>query len=121
MLAVICALVFGAYALRGQVQRILSQLPDAASQLSAGLAKMRSDQSSNMKNMQTAANTIEKVSKQADMSELPWQRSTHIVVDQPSFRLSNFVWVGSRGAFAIFGEASIVFFGFIFLAQRRHF
>jgi len=114
MLAVICALVFGAYSLRGQVQRIFTQLPEAASKLSSGLAEMRSGQSSNMKNMQIAANTIEKATKQADMSELPRQRTTHIVVEQPGFRLSNFVWLGSRGALAFFGQAVMVFFLVLF-------
>lgn len=109
MLAVIAALVFGTYSLRGQTQRILTQLPEAASKLSTGLAKMRSGQSSNMKNMQTAANTIEKATNQADLS-LPRQSTTHVVVDQPGFRLGNFLLVGSKGALAVFGQAVMVFF-----------
>lgn len=113
MLAVIAALAFGTYSLRGQTQRILTQLPEAASKLSTGLAKMRSGQSSNMKNMQTAANTIEKATSQADLSP-PRQRTTHVVVDQPGFRLSNFLWVGSKGALAFFGQAVMVFFLVLF-------
>ena len=109
MLAVVAALVFGAYSLRGQTQRILTQLPEAASKLSTGLAKMRSGQSSNMQNMQTAASTIEKAANSADLSQ-PRQRTTHVVVDQPGFRLSNFLLVGSQGALAIFGQAVMVFF-----------
>lgn len=113
MLAVIAALAFGTYSLRGQTQQILTQLPEAASKLSTGLAKMRSGQSSNMKNMQTAANTIEKATSQADLSP-PRQRTTHVVVDQPGFRLSNFLWVGSKGALAFFGQAVMVFFLVLF-------
>lgn len=97
MAAVICALVFGAYALRGQVQRIFEQLPEAASKLSTGLDQMRSGQLSNMKNVQTAANTIEKATSQSDISAPPKQRTTHVVIDQPGFNLSNFLLVGSRG------------------------
>jgi len=110
MAAVICALAFGAYALRGQVQRILVQLPEAASKLSAGLAKMRSGPLSNMNNVQAAANTIEKATSQADLSALPKQRATHVVIDQPTFKLSNFLWVGSRGVLSLFGQAAMVFF-----------
>ncbi len=110
MAAVVCALVFGAYALRGQVQRILVQLPEAASKLSAGLAKMRSGPLSNMNNVQAAANTIEKATSQADLSALPKQRATHVVIDQPTFKLSNFLWVGSRGVLSLFGQAAMVFF-----------
>lgn len=110
MLAVIGALVFGAYALRGQVQRIFEQLPEAASKLSTGIDKIRSGQLSNMKNVQTAASTIEKAASQADISALPKQRTTHIVIDQPAFKLSNFLWVGSRGVLAFIGQAAMVLF-----------
>ena len=109
MLAVIFAIGFGTYALRGQVQRIFAQLPEAASKLSAGLDKMRSGPLSNMKNVQTAANTLEKATKDADLSTLP-KRTTHIVIDQPAFRLSNFLWVGSRGVFAFIGQTAMVLF-----------
>ena len=110
MAAVICALVLGAYALRGQAQGIFEQLPEAASKLSTGLDKLRSGPLSNMKNMQTAANTIEKATNQTDMSALPKQRTTHVVIDQPTFKLSNFLWVGSRGVLAFFGQAAMVLF-----------
>lgn len=110
MLAVICALVFGAYALRGQAQRIFAQLPEAASKLSTGLDTLRSGQFSNMMNVQTAANTIEKAASHADMSALPKQRTTHVVIDQPTFKLSNFLWVGSRGVLVFFGQVAMVLF-----------
>ncbi len=110
MLAVICALLFGAYALRGQAQRIFAQLPEAASKLSTGLDTLRSGQFSNMMNVQTAANTIEKATSHADISALPKQRTTHVVIDQPTFKLSNFLWVGSRGVLAFFGQVAMVFF-----------
>lgn len=109
MLAVIAALAFCAYSLSGQTQRIFAQLPEVASKLSTGLAKIRSGQSSNMKNMQTAANTLEKATNQTDLSP-PHQSRTHVVVDQPGFRLSNFIWVGYRGTLAFFGQAVMVFF-----------
>jgi predicted PurR-regulated permease PerM len=110
MLAVVCALGFGAYTLRGQVQRILAQLPDAASKLSTGFDKMRSGQNSNMKNVQAAANTIEQATSQADVSALPRQRTTHVVIDPPTFKLSSFLWVGSRGVVAAIGQAAMVLF-----------
>ncbi|MBT9612893.1 MAG: AI-2E family transporter [Burkholderiales bacterium] len=110
MVAVICALVFGAYALRGQVQGIFEQLPVAASKLSAGLDKLRSGPLSNMKNVQAAANTIEKAASQADLSAPPKPRTTHVVIDEPTFKLSNFLWVGSRGVLAVIGQAAMVLF-----------
>ena len=110
MLVVISALVFGTYALRGQAQRIFAQLPEAASKLSTGLDTLRSGQFSNMMNVQTAANTIEKATSHTDTTALPRQRTTHVVIDQPAFKLSNFLWVGSRGVIAFFGQAAMVLF-----------
>lgn len=110
MLVVICALGFGTYALRGQVQRIIAQLPVAASKLSTGLDKMRSDQLSNMKHVQAAANTIEKATSQANLSAPLKPRTTHVVIDQPAFRLGDALLIGSQGVLAIIGQAAMVFF-----------
>ena len=109
MLIVICALVLGTYALRGQVQRIIAQLPVAASKLSTGLDKMRSDQHSNMKHVQAAANTIEKATNSA-LSAPRKPRTTHVIIDQPAFRLGDALLVGSQGVLAIIGQAAMVFF-----------
>ena len=109
MLVVICALVLGTYALRGQVQRIIAQLPVAASKLSTGLDKMRSDQHSNMKHVQAAANTIEKATNSA-LSAPRKPRTTHVIIDQPAFRLGDALLVGSQGVLAIIGQAAMVFF-----------
>ncbi|MBT9589375.1 MAG: AI-2E family transporter [Thiobacillus sp.] len=110
MLAVICALVFGTYALRGQVQRIIAQLPEAASKVSTGLDKMRSGQQSNMQYVQAAANTIEKAASKADLSTPPKPRITRVVIDPPAFKLSNFLLLGSKGVLAFIGQAAMVFF-----------
>ena len=110
MLTVLFALVFGAYGLRGQVQQIIAQRPDAASKLTAEFGKANGGQISTIKKMQEAANTIEKATQSADQLNLPKQRTTHIVIDQPKFKLSNFLWVGSRGALAIIGQTTMVFF-----------
>ena len=48
MVAVVSTLVLGTYSLRGQMQTILDQLPEAASKLSAGLASLREGQVSTM-------------------------------------------------------------------------
>lgn len=110
MLAVVCAIGFGGYTLRGQVQRILAQLPAAASKMSTGFDKVRSGQSSNMKNVQAAANTIEQATSQTDQSAPPKPRTTHVVIDPPTFKLSNFLLAGSRGVIAAIGQATMVLF-----------
>jgi predicted PurR-regulated permease PerM len=116
MAAVVLALVLGAYSLRGQIQAVLEQLPKAASKLSEGLAGLRHGQSSNMQNVQTAAQAIEKAASQAaDSPTASKQPATHVVIDQPAFKLGSFLWMGSMGALGFIGQASMVLFLVFFL------
>jgi predicted PurR-regulated permease PerM len=116
MLGVISALVLGAYSLRGEVQTIVEQLPAAASKLSAGLARLRSSQLGAMQKMQSAATEVEKATTQvAGGASTPKQPATHVVIDQPTFKLGDFLWVGSKGAAGALGQALMVLFLTFFL------
>ena len=116
MLAVVSALGLGTYSLRGQMQTIVDQLPEAASKLSARLASLRLDQLINMQKVQTAARTIEKATGQGESGPLAArQPATHVVVDQAGFKLGNLLWVGSMGALGFIGEAAMVGFLVFFL------
>jgi predicted PurR-regulated permease PerM len=116
MLAVICALGLGTYSLRGQMQTIVEQLPEAASKLSARLASLRIGQLINMQKVQTAAREIEKATSQAESSpSAAKQPATHVVVDQAGFKLGNALWAGSMGALGFVGEAAMVGFLVFFL------
>jgi predicted PurR-regulated permease PerM len=116
MLAVVCALGLGTYSLRGQMQTIVEQLPEAASKLSARLASLRVGQLINMQKVQTAAREIEKATGQAESGpSAARQPATHVVVDQAGFKLSNVLWVGSMGALGFIGEAAMVGFLVFFL------
>ena len=116
MLAVVCTLVLGIYSLRGQMQTILVQLPEAASKLSEGFASMRDDPSGNLQKMQTAMGEMEKATSQ--MVGIPpgdKQRVTHVVIDTPGFILGDFMWARSIGALGIIGQAAMVIFLVFFL------
>lgn len=116
VVTVVCALVLGAYSLRGQMQTILTQLPEAASKLSAGFTSMRDDPGGNMQKMQTAVGEMEKATSQE--SSIPQgrkQRPTHVVIDTPGFKLGNFMWAGSMGALDFIGQATMVIFLAFFL------
>lgn len=116
IVAVVCALVLGTYSLRGQVQTILAQLPEAASKLSAGFASMRDDPSGTMQKMQTAVGAMEKATSQiAGIPPGPKQRTTHVVIDAPGFKLGDFMWAGSMGALGFIGQATMVIFLAFFL------
>jgi predicted PurR-regulated permease PerM len=116
MLAVACALGLRTYSLRGPMQTIVEQLPEAASKLSARLASLQVGQLINMQKVQNVAREIEKATSQADSGPpAAKQPATHVVVDQAGFKLSNVLWVGSMGALGFVGEAAIVGFLVFFL------
>ena len=116
MVGVVCALGVGTYSLRGQMQTILEQVPEAVSKLSTGLASLRKGEASTMQKMQTVASEIEKAASEATgMAATPRQAATRVVVDPPGFKLGNFLLVGSMGAVALIGEVAMVLFLTFFL------
>ncbi len=115
MAAVISALLLGSYGLRGQVQTILTQIPETAGKISAGLVSMGADQRDNMRKMQAAATQVEKATNQAAGITPPKQRATHVVIDTPTFKLSNLLWAGSKGVLGFAGQAAMVVFLVFFL------
>jgi predicted PurR-regulated permease PerM len=69
-----------------------------------------------MQKVETAAREIEKATSQAaDSPSTPKQPATHVIIDQPAFKLGNFLWVGSMGALGFIGEAIMVLFLVFFL------
>jgi predicted PurR-regulated permease PerM len=116
MVSVVCVLILGTYSLRGQMQTVLDQLPEAVSKLSVGFASLSKGQASTMQKMQTAASQIEKATSQAaGMPSTPKQPTTRVVVDTPGFKLGNFLWAGSMGVAGLIGQAAMVLFLTFFL------
>jgi predicted PurR-regulated permease PerM len=114
--AVLGGLAFGVYSLRGQLQTIIGQLPEAATKLSTGLARMRVGPIGNMQIMQNAATQMEKAATQAGGGPAaPRQAATHVIVDQPTFKLSTFLWKSSMDTLGALGQAAMVIFLVFFL------
>ena len=57
--SVLGAIGFGTYSLRGEMQTIIDQLPEAATRFTAGLARIRSSQNDNLQTIQDAASKVE--------------------------------------------------------------
>ena len=116
MASVISALVLGAYSLRGEMQAIIEQLPEAAGKVSTAIERARIGQLGNMQKIQKAATEVEKATTQAAGGPAPpRQPATHVIVDQPTFKLGNFLWEGSMGALGAMGQAAVVIFLVFFL------
>jgi predicted PurR-regulated permease PerM len=109
MAGVACSLALGAYSLRGEVQTIVDQLPEATSKLSAEFASLRKGEPSTMQKVQTAASEFEKAASQATgVASTPKQPATRVVIDTPGFKLSSFLWAGSMGAAGLLAQAAMV-------------
>jgi predicted PurR-regulated permease PerM len=116
MLAVLAGSTFVTISLRGQIQTILDQLPVAAGKLSVALRSMREGQPNTMQNVQAAAREIDKATSQAaDIHSTPKQPATHIVIDQPTFKLGDFLMAGSMGMFGFISQAATVLILVFFL------
>ncbi|HXC67084.1 MAG TPA: AI-2E family transporter [Nitrospiraceae bacterium] len=116
MLAVLGGSAFVTISLRGQIQTILDQLPVAAGKLSVALRSMREGQPNTMQNVQAAAREIDKATSQAaDIHSTPKQPATHIVIDQPTFKLGDFLMAGSMGMFGFISQATTVLILVFFL------
>jgi len=116
MASVIGALVLGTYSLRGQMQTIIEQLPEAATKFASGLARLNVGQVGNLQRIQSAATEVETATAQAaGGSEAPRQPATHVIVDQPKFRVGNFLWDSSLGALGAMSQAAMVIFLVFFL------
>ncbi len=116
VLGVISALAVGAYSLRGQFQRIVEQLPVAASKFSAGLARQQTSNPGTLEKMQSAVTAVENATtKAAGGASVPKQTGTRVVVDQPPFKLSEFLLSNIKGALGGLGQAIMVLFLTFFL------
>jgi len=115
ILAVLCGLGLATYSLRGQMQTIVDQLPEAARKLTAQIASLQIGQLIDLKKVRIAAHEIEKATGQAESVPSARQPATHVVVDQPGFKLGNLLWVGSMGALGFIGEGAMVAFLVFFL------
>jgi predicted PurR-regulated permease PerM len=116
IVAFVCAFALGAYALRGQMQTIFMQLPQAASKLSTSLISMRDDPDGSLQKMQVAVGEMEQAGSQITGVPLTRkQRVTHIVIDKPGFKLGDVMWAGSVSALGFVSQATMVIFLAFFL------
>ena len=116
MASVIGALALGTYSLRGQMQTIIEQLPEAATKFATGIARMQITEIGNMQKMQDAATEVEKAAtRAAGGTATPRQPATHVIVDKPAFKLGNFLWENSMGALGAMVQAAMVVFLVFFL------
>ena len=116
ILGLIGCIVFSGYALRNQVQSIISILPEAAVKLTSGFAVKRGDPLSNMQKVQIAASQVESATSAAE-NAVPSKKKApmRVVVEEPKFKIGDFLWRGSLGVFGFVAEATTMIFLAYFL------
>ena len=116
ILGLIGCIVFSGYALRNQVQSIISILPEAAIKLTSGFAVKRGDPLTNMQKVQIAASQVESATSAAE-NAVPNKKKApmRVVVEEPKFKIGDFLWRGSLGVFGFVAEATTMIFLAYFL------
>lgn len=117
ILTLVVGIIFAGYALRGQVQSIISILPEAAIKLTSGFAIKRGEPLTNMQKVQIAANQVETAASLAENNiSSKKKQAMHVVVEERKFKIGDFLWRGSLGVFGFMAEAiTMIFLAYFFL------
>ena len=116
MLLVLLGIAFSGYALRDQVQSIISKLPEAATKITSQFAVEKGAPLTNMQKVQMAANQVETATSAVAANVATPKKSTmHVIVDEGKFKIGDFLWRGSLGFFGFLGEAITMIFLAYFL------
>lgn len=116
ILMVVLGIIFAGYTLNGQIKSILTKLPEAASKLRAELTHKQGEPTSSIQKVQMVANEMEKATNNVNDSAVTHKKlATHVVVDEPKFKVNDFLWRGSLGLFGFVGQSMMMIFLAYFL------
>ena len=123
ILVLISSLVFAGYALRGQVQSIISILPEAATKLTSSFTVKNGEPLTNIQKIQIAANQVEAATSTAESNITKQKKQVmHVVLDEHKFKIGDFLWRGSLGVFGFIGEAiTMIFLAYFILLSGDSF
>lgn len=116
ILVLICGVTFAAFTLRGQVQSIISKLPEVTSKLTSALTTKRGEPLTNIQKVQIAASQVETATNSVENAVTTKKNpALHVVIDEHKFKIGDFLWRGSLGVFGFVGEAITMAFLAYFL------
>jgi predicted PurR-regulated permease PerM len=111
--AVIGAAGAGAYALRGDVVRIVADLPDGARRLRA--LTRSSGRPSTMESLRKATEEIDRTAAEAAGPSKPAEGVVRVTVEEPPVRTVDYLWSGSMGLVSLASYLTLVCFLAYFL------
>jgi predicted PurR-regulated permease PerM len=112
---VIWALCQSVYSLRFQAESIIEMLPQAANKLSIQLTRGVGGPLSNLQKVQSAAHQVEEAANTVASQGSQRQHVSRITIEDPIFKIENFIWSGSVELIAFAGQAIMVVFLTYFL------
>jgi predicted PurR-regulated permease PerM len=116
ILVLICGVSFATFTLRGQVQSIISKLPEVSTKFSSAFETKNGEPLTNIQKVQIAASQVETATNSVANAVATKKNPTmHVVIDEHKFKIGDFLWRGSLGIFGIFGEAITMAFLAYFL------
>lgn len=115
ILTVIGTVIYSGYALRGQVESIITKLPEAATKLTSHFTSKQGEPLSNIQKVQIAANRVEKVANSVDNTTGQKKQIMHVVIDEQKFKIGDYLWRGSLGFVGFIGETITMIFLAYFL------
>jgi predicted PurR-regulated permease PerM len=121
ILTLIFSISFVAFALRGQVQSIITKLPEVSSKLTAEFQTKRGEPLTNIQKVQIAANQVETATNSVANAVVTKKNiPMRVVVEEHKFQIGDFLWRGSLGIFGFIGEAITIAFLAYFLLLSGH-
>ncbi|WP_454712353.1 AI-2E family transporter [Cupriavidus nantongensis] len=109
LLALIAALLSGAYLLQGQVESMVNSLPEVAGKLSRSVGALLSGDDSMWQKVRRAATVL------SGTGQPPPARGTQVVVEQSAGQINNMLLAGSVSVFTMAAQAVVVVFLLYFL------
>jgi len=115
MVFVLWAVCQSVYSLRFQAESIIEMLPQAANKLSIELTRSTEGAFSNLQKVQNAAQQMEQAANSVTGNGESRQHVSRIMIEDPIFKIENFIWSGSLELVAFAGQAIMVVFLTYFL------
>ena len=115
LLALVGGLGYLAYAVRGEVNAVIEQLPDAAHRLRTVLETKQPHTATAIQQVQKAATELQKAASQAAPTPPPSEDVQKVQVESPAFAISDYVMWGSISLAAGIGQFVLILFLVYFL------
>lgn len=113
------AIGYGSYHLQGQAEAMLDRIPVAVQQARQSLrARFHQGEEGVIEKVQEAAQELEKAASEAGGNTPPPPGVTRVQIQEPAFKMRDYVWGGSIGVLTLLGQlVTIIVLVFFFLVS----